>query len=72
MIKNKNILIIEDSDDLTKVIIRTKGERYDYIFIPTKFEDTNIEDLMAILVHQKEMIGKLCVYETVCDSSEWK
>ena len=72
MIKNKNILIIEDTDDLIKVIINTKGERYNHVFIPTKFEDANIEDFMAILAHQKEITGKLYVYETVCDSSEWK
>lgn len=72
MIKNKNILIIEDTDDLVKVIIKTKGERYNHIFIPTKFADADIKDFMPILAYQKETSGKLYVYETVCDSSEWK
>lgn len=72
MIKSKDILIIEDTDNLIEVIVKTKGERYRYIFIPIKFEDTNIEDYTSILTFQNETAGKLCVYETVCDSSEWK
>lgn len=72
MIKNKNILIIEESDDLVKVIVKIKEERYNHVFIPTKFADTDIKDFMPILARQKETSGKLYVYETVCDSSEWK
>lgn len=71
MIKNKNILIIEDSDDLIKVIISNRGRRYEYIFIPTKFK-TKIDYFIPSLMNQGKIIGKLYVYETVCDSSEWK
>lgn len=51
----------------TQLLLRLKGND---IFIPTKFAD--IKDFMPILAYQKETSGKLYVYETVCDSSEWK
>lgn len=69
---NHNIkyLIIESTDNIIDIMKSTKCERYNYVFYPTNFKE--IPELQVLLINNQNEFGKLCSYETMCDSSKWK